>query len=137
MKTLFRAESIFQEFEIETEYIKKINGKWNIIGFEMFNEKNNRYYISTYDDLVPVECKKDTRSINFEDMLDSEGNKIFASLSEDGKGGDIFESAYTKSVCVYKYMKMWAYDIEELGNQHQLDWMNVEHKSGKVIGIKQ
>ena len=30
-----------------------------------------------------------TLSIHFPDMLDSEGNKIFASLSEDGKGGDI------------------------------------------------
>jgi len=29
-----------------------------------------------------------TLSIHFPDMLDSEGNKIFASLSEDGRGGD-------------------------------------------------
>ena len=32
----------------------------------------------------------ETLSINFEDMIDSEGTKIFASLSENGKGGDIF-----------------------------------------------
>ena len=30
-----------------------------------------------------------TLSIHFPDMLDSQGNKIFASLQEDGKGGDI------------------------------------------------
>ena len=30
-----------------------------------------------------------TLTIHFPDMLDSQGNKIFASLSEDGKGGDI------------------------------------------------
>ena len=35
------------------------------------------------------EVEKDTRALNFEGMLDSQGNKIFASLSEDGKGGDI------------------------------------------------
>lgn len=29
-----------------------------------------------------------TLSINFEDMIDSEGTKIFASINEDGKGGD-------------------------------------------------
>lgn len=29
-----------------------------------------------------------TLAIHFPDMLDSQGNKIFASLSEDGKGGD-------------------------------------------------
>lgn len=34
------------------------------------------------------ECDETTRSLNFEDMLDRQGNKIFASLSEDGKGGD-------------------------------------------------
>jgi len=34
------------------------------------------------------ECDESTRSINLSDMLDSEGTKIFASLSEDGKGGD-------------------------------------------------
>lgn len=30
-----------------------------------------------------------TLAIHFPDMLDSQGNKIFASLQEDGKGGDI------------------------------------------------
>ena len=31
-----------------------------------------------------------TLAIHFPDMLDSQGNKIFASLQEDGKGGDKF-----------------------------------------------
>jgi len=35
------------------------------------------------------EIDPSTLSINFPDMLDLEGTKIFASLSEDGKGGDI------------------------------------------------
>ena len=41
-----------------------------------------------------------TLSIHFPDMLDSQGNKIFASLQEDGKGGDILfdmEYEYTLS----------------------------------------
>lgn len=33
-----------------------------------------------------------TLAIHFPDMKDSEGNKIFASLSKDGKGGDLFEN---------------------------------------------
>lgn len=32
-----------------------------------------------------------TLSIHFPDMLDSQGNKIFASLQEDGKGGDMVD----------------------------------------------
>lgn len=31
---------------------------------------------------------KTTLAVHFPDMIDSQGNKIFASLSEDGKGGD-------------------------------------------------
>lgn len=31
-----------------------------------------------------------TLAIHFPDMIDSQGNKIFASLQEDGKGGDKF-----------------------------------------------
>lgn len=38
-----------------------------------------------------IEIEPETRSINHPDMLDSEGTKIFASLSEDGKGGDTAE----------------------------------------------
>ena len=37
------------------------------------------------------ECDETTRSLNFEDMLDSKGNKIFASLNKTGKGGDILK----------------------------------------------
>ena len=38
-----------------------------------------------------VEINKETLSIHFSNILDSQGNKIFASLGEDGKGGDIVE----------------------------------------------
>lgn len=39
---------------------------------------------------VPNKVQVDplTLAVHFKDMVDSEGNKIFASLSEDGKGGD-------------------------------------------------
>lgn len=38
-----------------------------------------------------VNIDETTLSIHFPSMLDSQGNKIFASLREDGKGGDIVE----------------------------------------------
>jgi len=38
----------------------------------------------------PFKIDQTTLAIHFPDMLDSQGNKIFASLSESGKGGDIF-----------------------------------------------
>ncbi len=45
-----------------------------------------------------------TISINFPDMIDSEGNKIFASLREDGKGGDITLTKDGKSLYHYVHM---------------------------------
>lgn len=46
--------------------------------------------IRTKDDYIGGEiCYLDTLSIHFPDMIDSQGSKIFASLNEDGKGGDL------------------------------------------------
>ena len=56
-----------------------------------------------------------TISIHFPDMLDSKGNKIFASLQEDGKGGDICDLYLFKNqdkptrenyTCRYKNQKI-------------------------------
>ena len=38
-----------------------------------------------------IEIDHQTLSISFSDMFDSQRNKIFASLSENGKGGDIIK----------------------------------------------
>ena len=43
-----------------------------------------------------------TLAIHFPDMLDSQGNKIFASLSEDGKGGDIMKDDDYYGIAKYK-----------------------------------
>lgn len=42
-----------------------------------------------------------TLAIHFPDMLDSQGNKIFASLSEDGKGGDIIKTRGNEAPCKF------------------------------------
>lgn len=53
-----------------------------------------------------------TLSIHFPDMLDSKGNKIFASLQENGKGGDILVIEDTDMEYTYKYNK----GVFSLGN---------------------
>lgn len=52
--------------------------------------------IRTKDDYIGGEiCYLHTLSIHFPDIIDIKGNKIFASLQEDGKGGDIlFDMEY-------------------------------------------
>jgi len=49
-----------------------------------------------------VECEQGTRALHFSDMLDSEDTKIFASLSEDGEGGDVTTDGNRASSIVYK-----------------------------------
>lgn len=81
-----------------------------------------------------------TLSIHFEDMLDSQGNKIFASLSEDGKGGDIITSENGNETV--KFTKLEGYETYQGGQDKILFYgvkigsysLNVEHM--KVIGIQ-
>jgi len=85
-----------------------------------------------------------TLSISFSDMLDSQGNKIFASLSESGKGGDIceFESVWSskvnaKGLCIYFDREI----ILKIINRDELNIMapySLSSWSGnfKIIGIQ-
>ena len=40
-------------------------------------------------------------------MLDSQGNKVFASLSEDGKGGDLFQ----RNVSYWSFLRSTDFKI--------------------------
>ena len=84
-----------------------------------------------------VECDESTRSIHISDMTDSEGTKIFASLSEDGKGGDeinlktVFAQGEIKTA-IYLEMAMWLKN--KVGKEFLiLDML----KYIKVTGIQQ
>ena len=71
-----------------------------------------------------------TIAIHFPDMLDSQGNKIFASLQEDGKGGDIIESEF-RHKCTVKYKEYFFYADNEKEHINCFGFIN-----SKVIGIK-
>ena len=73
MIPIFRAKKIDSDERIEGQYLV-YKGYPTI-----FNEYG----------LNGIEIDKSTLSIHFPDMLDSQGNKIFASLQKDGRGGDI------------------------------------------------
>lgn len=64
---------------------KKIDSEEYVFGY--IREINNEaYFMDTLDDDVQIDPS--TLAISFPDMLDSNNNPIFASLSESGKGGD-------------------------------------------------
>lgn len=92
-------EVLFRSYELDTaelivgSYIKE-DGFYIENGVHVCGKPCTRHYIQDEDN-NKHEIAPEYLSINFEDMLDSEGNKIFASLSEDGKGGDIAKSIAT------------------------------------------
>ena len=72
---------------------KKIDSDEYVEGF-LSNFKTA--FIVELDTQTPFTIDPSTLAIHFPDMIDSDGTKIFASLSEDGKGGDIVEHPRNK-----------------------------------------
>lgn len=77
----------------------------------------------------PVSIKPTTLAIHFPDMLDGQGNKIFASLSEDGKGGDKIMKNYTLTPIIYKDCSIRSIYLDCKLNKEAL-------KEWKLIGIQ-
>ena len=74
-----------------------------------------------------------TLAIHFPDMLDSQGNKIFASLQEDGKGGDILfdmEYEYTLSFDGLKFKLQGLFSQSEYNEFDS--WENFD-----IIGVEE
>ena len=98
-----------------------------------------------------VQIDPTTLAINFSNMLDSEGNKIFASLSEDGKGGDIIElehiryleddepSYMIKGLCLFIDSSFFVDDIDNKFDRvfYDEEGRNFSNKELRVIGIQE
>lgn len=84
MIPIYRAKKIdseeYVEGYLEPSFDKNMCECWAI---RTTTQRNPHYWGQDLYEIDPT-----TLAIHFPDMLDSEGNKIFASLSEDGKGGD-------------------------------------------------
>ena len=94
------------------------------------DEELNLCTIRTKDDYIGGEvCYLHTLSINFPDMIDSQGSKIFASLQEDGKGGDIMQDDEYFGIAKYKDCQ-FVVEYEDC-----ID--NIDNGNFEVIGIQQ
>lgn len=81
-----------------------------------------------------------TLSIHFSDMIDSDGNKIFASLSEDGKGGDnlFYEDGLEEFVAEFTSNGFELYEyLDNKKIKNRVYQQNVKWHNLKVIGIQQ
>ena len=91
---------------------KKIDSNEYIIGYLKFDRKHNHYSINPIDDENTWhKIEENTLAIHFPDMLDSQGNKIFASLQENGKGGDKTDSGKVMifdSIETIPYFESWS-----------------------------
>ena len=77
-----------------------------------------------------------TLSIHFPDMLDSQGNEIFASLQEDGKGGDVcsvndYIYGGLNGVAIYQ---KYGFRIDRKGKAMGISLSSTDIK---IIGIQQ
>jgi hypothetical protein len=99
------------------------------------------------------EIDPSTLSIHFNDMLASDSDRLlpngekdlrmFASLSKDGKGGDIVENTSgeykdgkgNKAICMYaRCGRLYAKRIKDYAENWALEWVKL---NAKTIGIQQ
>ena len=111
---------------------KKIDSDEYAYGFCFYDEVRKEMFISNdaknlYTNRFRVDTT--TLSIHFTDMLDSQGNKIFASLQEDGKGGDIMQDDEYFGIAKYKDCQ-FVVEYEDC-----ID--NIDNGNFDVIGIQQ
>ena len=107
---------------------KEKNSNNYVIGYEYYNHIEDEYYITHYVSGSNYKIDRTTRSINIEDMLDSQGNKIFASL--DIKGGSLIE--YEEKIFEAMYLNGL---IQGVANMDSIQ--NSLFKYSKIIGIQQ
>lgn len=82
-----------------------------------------------------------TVSIHFPDMLDSQGNKIFASLQKDGKGGDIVDTTIGLrqnfvTICLSSGVCVFTSDTSAIKNTPCKFILDYRHRGIKVVGIQ-
>lgn len=127
---------------------KKIDSDEYIDGYYIYSEYENKHFI--VQDLVKsinhactggyslahwFEADPTTLAIHFPNMLDCQGNKIFASLSKDGKGGDMTN----KGICLYepKYNQFRIIVNLETRTWLEITREDLESYPIKVIGIQE
>ena len=148
MIPIFRAKTIKQDYNEweECQELKKIDGTWYAIGFYDC-KRVVKTYLGDWETTHLILIRKSTAisevntaesidistlAIHFPNILDKKGNKIFASLQEDGKGGDILfdmEFGYTLSFDGLKF------NLQGLFSQSSFNEFDL-WEDFNIIGVK-
>ncbi len=98
------------------------------------DEELNLCTIRTKDDYIGGEvCYLHTLSINFPNMTDVKGDKIFASLNADGKGGDVLFDMEYEYVLSFDGLK---FNLQGLFSQSKFNEFDKWEKFD-IIGIEE
>ena len=143
------------EMNIPIYRAKKIDSDKYVVGY-LLPEYKGKFYLSIkwsrdFDGDTPdfEQIDISTLAIHFPDMLDRQGNKIFASLQENGKGGDImlreyenwYGNNYPKKIYIEKEELITYFDdglkfIEKINKKQSVFGLTTAKKC-KVIGIQE
>lgn len=135
---IYRAKKVDSDEYVVGYYFNAEIEKQHII---MKQVASTDYYFMFDND--EYEIDPSTLAIHFPNMIDGQGNKIFASLSEDGKGGDILEFVERKgysdvinkvSSVVIKYTGINGMDYSFMLREKS---KNYKKADTKVIGIQE
>lgn len=125
----------------------KIDSDEWVEGYYFNDIFNNQHFVimearitGTTRNIKMSEVDPSTLAIHFPDMIDSEGTKIFASLSEDGRGGDFlhkigvgfFEKIDEKGVAINMRGNCYIKYIEE---DKELLSLQVFHTIQKAVSV--
>ena len=116
---------------------KKIGSDEYVEGFYWQSPETLEHFIAVKCDLtktlVHIEIDPTTLSIHFPDMIDNQGNKIFASLSAIGKGGDLYIEEDNEGYIVEDENEINTFIFSSDGTIPYYESYNTK----KVIGIQE
>ena len=124
MIPIFRAKKLDSDEYVEGNLVEFDDEYFIVKDTEGCYLASDCFHYLHYNEIDPT-----TISIHFPDMIDSQGNKIFASLQEDGKGGDIMQDDEYFGIAKYKDCQ-FVVEYEDC-----ID--NIDNGNFEVIGIQQ
>ncbi len=145
----FRAKTIKQDYNEweECQELKKIDGTWYAIGFYDC-KRVVKTYLGDWETTHLILIRKSTAisevniaeiidistlAIHFPNILDTKGNKIFASLQEDGKGGDILFDMEYEYTLYFDGLKFKLQGLFSQSEYNEFDsWENFD-----IIGVEE
>jgi len=109
----------------------------SLVEYKYITKEYTCKYNRTTEDVLEIRCVEidpSTLAVHFDKMISKDDKKIFASLSKDGKGGDMvsLDKSKNKFVTIFHNGKIGIKNINKEQYSYGLEYINER----KHIGIK-